>query len=87
MTIGDIRIRIENASKMQGSIAWQTTGPKNTNIERHGMLMFGATLVYVQTFEGGGWEAFITASRSNEVTATFKAIIARVEDDESVGAS
>jgi len=85
-TIGDIKIKIENKAKMIGQTLWRQEGPEGTIIRHHAMLMFGATMIYVQSFEDGGWEAFVQATTSNETKATFDAILSHINADEMAGA-
>lgn len=55
---------------------WQQRGPKNTGIAWMEGLMIGAGVVIVQTYEGGGWEAY-SALPVNEIDATVADVLTR----------
>lgn len=75
-TIGDIRLRIGKAAKCTGQILWQEEGPKETAIYHHAMMMFGSTMIYVQTLEDHDWEAFLPVTQPlTDEHRTFESII------------
>lgn len=60
---------------------WQIKGPKDTAVKWMEYLFvtndtgmtYGA--VIVQTFDGGGWNAFVEASRHNDIASTVEAVV------------
>lgn len=77
-TIHEIVARFEAHTGDQFTIAWDQPGPKNTRVRRHYML-FAAEAgrqVYVQLYEGGGWEAFGILCNKNSVDETLDALAA-----------
>lgn len=55
---------------------WQMRGPPNTSIKWMECLSIGKSTCIVQTFEGGGWEAY-TPGRSNRVDDTLADVLNR----------
>lgn len=55
---------------------WQMRGPKNTVIAWMECLQVGSGVVIVQTFKGGGWEAY-SSLPVNEIDATVADVLAR----------
>lgn len=55
---------------------WQMKGPKDTAIAWMECLQIGSGIVIVQTYKGGGWEAY-SALPVNEIEATVADVLAR----------
>ena len=60
---------------------WQQRGPKHTGVAWHEALLAHASgrpgvLVIVQTYQRGGWDAFVPASRGNNIADTVDAVAA-----------
>lgn len=53
---------------------WQMPGPKDTNVTWMEAIHVGATIVIVQTFKDGGWDAYVPASNTNSAAVTIEAV-------------
>ncbi|MBO6755728.1 MAG: hypothetical protein JJ902_05345 [Roseibium sp.] len=71
---------VETAAREAGAnviVAWEMEGPKNSDVAWMTCLVIGATVVIVQTFETGGWEAYVPASDSCRRDVTIDAVLRR----------
>lgn len=57
-------------------VVWEEKGPPNTGIEWQTCYLIGPGLCIVQTFTGGGWEAF-TAPASRDIPGTIADVLNR----------
>lgn len=81
---GAVNTFVEETLRTEGysvQTCWEMKGPKDTSVAFLTMYLVhppedGAegTLMLVQTYFNGGWEAFPQASRSNEINATMDSI-------------
>ena len=64
---------------------WQIKGPKDTGIAWMECLTLGGVgstgIVIVQTYKGGGWEAYIPASNRNDIDATINGVINSLKEN------
>ena len=69
---------------------WQIKGPKDTAIKWMEYLFVtddtGMTYggVIVQTYDGGGWNAFVEASRHNDIASTVEAVVKAITKEDSL---
>lgn len=59
-------------------VLWEIDGPKDTSIAKITCLQIGGCVVLVETFDGGGWEAF-SAARTNDVYETIADVLNRCD--------
>lgn len=72
------RILGERGHRVQ--LMWQMRGPKHTLIRWMECFLVNDGLVIVQTYDGGGWEAFTTNMRS-DVESTVADVLARTSKE------
>ena len=70
--------RIEERTGQRPKIGWEESGPKDTIITRHAMLIVAGTTVYFQEYGDDGWEAYVPATKQNSISATIEAVVSRI---------
>lgn len=78
--IHEIVARFESHTGETFDILWSQPGPSNTRVMHHYALMAqpAGRVVYVQLYEGGGWEAFGILCSKNSVDETLDALAAHL---------
>lgn len=61
---------------LEPRLMWEMRGPKDTGIKWISCYFLEKNLILVETFDGGGWNAF-TPDLTNNVEATVEDVIAR----------
>lgn len=64
-------------------LMWEVPGPKNTGIAFIACYLIGTTACLVETFKGGGWDAF-TPNQSNNIVDAVNDVLSRCGSTPSV---
>lgn len=63
---------------LEARLMWDMKGPKDTSIAWVSCYVVNRSLVLVETFEGGGWEAF-TPPQTNHINETIDDVLQRTK--------